>query len=254
MPGASTDPWPPFQQDTWLKEKQPSPFQGLQQPLHPCFFHPSVTITSWASLWLLGDFLHLTVALGWGCFAAGAAGHGGLPGAACRHMLHPKISSWLEHSHFFHPLFCTSHSGIDDIAGWREDTASPPSATQMTPPCYQLNFAGIFFPPPLFFSHQLPEVFFPAKTLISSRLNCNKPIPSKCWDANCIERQLFKCCCWPDGTPRGQRQGPPFAPVSPWERGARQARLVTTFRETWGPHKATGAFFSSALPRFTLIL
>lgn len=40
-----------------------------------------------------GGLFHLTVALRWGCFAAGAAGHGGLPGAARRHTLCLKISS-----------------------------------------------------------------------------------------------------------------------------------------------------------------
>jgi len=194
----------------------------LPSPCQVC----RVGVEALSGFW--GSFCSRVWLLDGGPCAARVAGHGGLPGgsnAACGYSLHLRISSQL------------SHCGIDDIAGWRDMTAPAPSTTQMTPPCYQLNFSGIFF----FLSHQIPEVFFQKKMQISLQLNCNKPLSSKCW----IKRPLFKCFCWPDEMPWGQwlLESPPFTPVSPQETGANQAGLVRHNLET--SVGATGALFSS---------
>lgn len=103
----------------------------------------------------------------------------GRQGAACRHTAHLRISSSLKHFRFFHPIFCVSHSSIDDIAVWRDMTGPAPGTTQMTAPCYQLNFSGIFCLVVCFFFFLQPpntRSLFPAKVLISLQLNCNKAI------------------------------------------------------------------------------
>lgn len=129
----------------------------------------------------------------------------GRQGAACRHTAHLRISSSLEHFRFFHPVFCTSHSSIDDIAARRDMTGHASGTMQMTALCYQLNFSGIFLFSclVLFFFLQPPNTrsLFSSKSADFSAAKVQQTHSRKCWEVKWIKRQLSKCSCWPGEMP-----------------------------------------------------
>lgn len=130
-------------------------------------------------------------------------------------------------------------------------TAPAPSTTQMTPPCYQLNFAGIFFFNIFFFSHQIAKVFFSCKSADFSTVYLK-------------EKQMYQTNTGKQTRSKGSSSNPPagqmkrlrdtglkkcpYVPVSPWgSRAHRQGWCITTADNCGCPIKAQGLYFPSLI-------